>query len=189
MKHAMLLPLLAIAVAAPVTAQEQTRTVTIDTPRVEGERIITRDREAGTLDRNSELTRKSDGATATSDYNRTRTENGWVASGAQTDFQGRTRSFDYERERTENGFRANGTATGRNGETYNYDAGRRRTENGYVAGRRLQNSDGDTLYSRRVKAKRTENGVSRTVKTNRAAGFKPKRIKPLRPKNLRPRRP
>lgn len=188
MKHLIILPLLGLAVSSPLLAQEQSKTVTIDTPRFEGEKTITRDRAAGDYSNSAELTRKRDGAVATSDYNRSRTDNGWVADGSQTDFQGRTRSFDYQRERTENGFRANGSATTRRGETYDYDAGRRRTENGYVAGRRVTDSDGKTVYGKKVRVKRTDQGVSRKVKVRRDANFKPRRVKPLRPKTIRPRR-
>jgi len=188
MKPLMILPIVASVLAGPVLAQ-QSKTVTIDTPRFEGERTITRDREAGTYDSNGNLIRKRDGAEASHEYNRTRNSNGWESSGSQTDFQGRTRSFEYERQRTGNGYRARGTATSRNGETYNYKAGARKTENGYVKGRRITDGNGNVVYGKRVQARRVDGQVQKRVTVKRDANFKPRRIKPLRPKNpKRPRR-
>lgn len=90
----------AVALADPVT-----RTVTIDGPRVEGSRTVTRDREAGTVVRDTELTRRSDGATASSHYQRQRTETGFTASGTATGFNGATRSFEASGTRAADGSR------------------------------------------------------------------------------------
>lgn len=104
--------------AAPALAQS-TRTTTVDTPRFEGERTVSRDRAAGTVSKDATLTRKRDGATATRTYDRQRTENGFTASGSRTGFGGRTGSFDYERVRDgRGGFTSTGTATNRRGETF-----------------------------------------------------------------------
>jgi hypothetical protein len=81
-------------------AVAQTRTQTFDGPKFEGSRTVTRDREAGTLSRDVEVTRKSDGAVATRSFDRQRTENGVTASGGATNFKGQTRNWSYERERT-----------------------------------------------------------------------------------------
>ena len=187
MKYLAIISALAVAMATSAIAQ-QTKTVTIDTPRFEGERTITRDREAGTYDSNGNLTRKTDGATASHEYHRARTDRGWTSSASQTDFQGRNRSFEYERQRTENGVRARGTATSRNGETYNYKAGRRKTANGYEAGRRVTDADGNVIYKKRVQARRVDGKIQKRTKVVRDPSFKPRKIKPLRPKNPHPRR-
>ena len=89
----------ALCAPAAALAEPRTRTVTIDTPRFEGSRTVTRDREAGTLVRDAELTRRSDGATATRHYERQRTETGFTASGTATGFNGGTRSFEVTRTR------------------------------------------------------------------------------------------
>ena len=84
---------------AAALAQPLTRTVTIDGPRVQGARTITRDRDAGTVTRDTTLTRRSDGATATRHYERQRTADGFTASGTATGFNGGTRSFEVTRVR------------------------------------------------------------------------------------------
>lgn len=134
-----------IAAAEPVT-----RTRTIDTPRYEGSRTTTIDREAGTIARDGTLTRLSDDAVATRSYDRQRTDTGVTASGATTRFNGDTRSFDYNRGRTARGYRAEGSATGFNDQTYDYRAGARRAPNGYVRGGGVRNGDGDLVAGRRV---------------------------------------
>lgn len=83
----------ALCAPAAALAEPVTRTVTIDTPRVEGTRTVTRDREAGTVVRGANVTRRGDGATASSHYERQRTETGYTASGTATGFNGATRSF------------------------------------------------------------------------------------------------
>lgn len=86
-----------LCVPAAALAEPATRTVTIDTPRYEGSRTTTRDREAGTLTRDTSVTRRSDGATATRHYERQRTADGFTASGNTTAFNGATRSFEVTR--------------------------------------------------------------------------------------------
>lgn len=87
----------------PALAEPTTRTITIDTPNFEGERVITRDREAGLRTMDSTLTRKEDGAVATRSRETQRTDSGVIISGSQTRINGDTRSFEAERQRTENG--------------------------------------------------------------------------------------
>jgi len=84
----------AVALAEPVT-----RTVTIDTPRYEGSRTATRDREAGTVVRDATVTRREDGAVATRHFERRRTAEGVSGSGTATGFNGGTRSFEFSRVR------------------------------------------------------------------------------------------
>lgn len=143
-----------LGIPAMASAEPKTRTVTVDTPNYQGTRTTTRDRAAGTVDRDGSLTRLSDGATATRSYDRQRTDNGVAASGSTTRFNGDTRSFDYNRERTARGYRAEGSVTGYNGETYDYRAGARRTPNGYVRGRGVRNSDGELVAGNRIAVRR-----------------------------------
>ncbi len=88
---------------AAALAEPETRTVTIDGPRVQGTRTVTRDRDAGTLTRDTQLTRRSDGATATRHFERQRTETGFTASGTATGFNGATRSFEVTGTRAADG--------------------------------------------------------------------------------------
>lgn len=120
-----------LCLPAAALAEPRTRTMTIDTPRYEGSRTVTRDREAGTVSRDSEVTRRSDGA---------------------------TRSRDYSRERTANGYRAEGSVTRFNGETFDYSAAGRRTPNGFVRRQGLRNSDGDLIAGRRVAVRQRAGG-------------------------------
>lgn len=133
------------ALADPVT-----RTYTVDTPNYEGEKTVTRDREAGTVAKDAELTRKSDGATATREYDRARTDTGVVASGSTTRFNGDTRNFDYARSRTEHGYNAEGSVTRFNGETYDYNARVRRGEYRVARTQVLRNDSGQVVAARRT---------------------------------------
>lgn len=159
-------------------------TGTIDTPAYSGSRTVTRDPAAGTLSRDTELMRKSDGAVATSSFDRQKTGTGVTASGSQTGFGGNTRSFDYARERTGNGVTATGTAIGRGGQTYNYDAARTRTADGYTNSRTVTNGAGETLYSRSATGSRAGGQITRDVSTTRAEGFR----RPERARGMAPRR-
>jgi hypothetical protein len=98
-----MLKLLALGAAlfapAAALADPITRTMTIDGPRVQGSRTVTRDRDAGTVTRDATLTRRSDGATATRHYERRRTADGFTASATATGFNGGTRSFEVTRVR------------------------------------------------------------------------------------------
>jgi hypothetical protein len=171
MKAMTLIVGIAALTATAATAEHVTRTVTVDKPNYEGTRVTVRDKAEGTVTRDTDVTRKSDGATASRDYSRDRTETGVVASGSATGFNGKTRSFDYERTRTDSGFTANGNATGRNGQTYDYSADRTRTDTGYVSNRNVVNGDGRTLYNRDVAVNRSGGNVTRSVDVTRAKGF------------------
>lgn len=133
------------ALADPVT-----RTYTIDTPRYEGEKTVVRDREVGTVSKDAELTRKSDGAVAIREYDRARTDSGAVALGSTTRFNGDTRSFDYERTRTAHGYNADGSVTRFNGDTYDYNAKVRRGEHRVARTQVLRNDSGKVVAARRV---------------------------------------
>lgn len=165
----------AVALTTAPSLAQTTRTTTIDTPRVEGSRTVTRDRAAGTVARDAELARKSDGATASRTYDRQRTETGVTASGSSTGFAGRTRSFDYERTRDgKGGFTSSGTATTRNGETFTGTGMRTRTEDGFDSNRNVVNGAGETVYNRDASVSRSNGQVSRSVDVTRAEGFRPR---------------
>jgi len=66
MNKILLVPALAAILAVPALAEPVTKTVTIDRPNIDGTRTITRDKEAGTLSVDTQVTRASDGATASS---------------------------------------------------------------------------------------------------------------------------
>ncbi len=83
--------------ATAAFADPVTRKITIDTPKYEGTKTITRDREEGTLSRDTDLIRKADGATASRDYARTRTTDGYTAEGSLTRFNGKTYDYDARR--------------------------------------------------------------------------------------------
>lgn len=174
MKKIVFLALGATACSAAV-AEPVTRTTTYDGPKYEGIRMVTRDAGAGTVTRDVDATRKSDGATASRDYSRTRTDMGVAASGSATGFGGKTRSFDYARTRTDNGYVARGMATGRNGQSYALSAQGTRTDGGYTRDKTITNGAGATLYDRSVVATRENGLVSRSVNTTRAQGFHPRR--------------
>lgn len=140
----------AIISASAALAEPVTRTIAIDTPKVEGSRTVTRDREAGTVSKDTELTRKSDGATASREYDRQRTENGFTASGSRTQFDGDTRSWDYERTRIAHGYNAEGSVTRFNGKTYDYDAKLRRGEHRVAKKHVLRNEQGKVIAARKV---------------------------------------
>jgi opacity protein-like surface antigen len=140
----------AVLIAPAVLADPVTKTITIDTPKYEGTKTITRDREEGSLTRDTDVTRKSDGATASRDYERQRTDDGFAASGSTTRFNGDTRSFDYTRTRTAHGYNAEGTLTRFNGETYDYTAKLRRGEYRVGKSQVLRNSSGQIVAARRV---------------------------------------
>jgi hypothetical protein len=171
MKANFLLMSAAALSASTAFAEPVTKTVTVDRPNYEGSRVIVRDKAAGTLTRDTDVTRKSDGATASRDYSRTRTDTGVVASGSETGFAGKTRSFDYERTRTDTGYTATGTATGKGGRTYSYDADKVRTDTGYTSGKTVTGPQGRTLYNRDVAVDRSGGNVTRSVDVTRAKGF------------------
>ena len=149
---------IAIGASTVAFAEPVTRTVAIDMPRYEGTRPTTRDREAGTLERDAILTRSSDGAVATRSYDRQRTDAGALLSGSTTRFDGETRSFNAERTRTARGYRTEGSVTGFNGESYAYQAVGRRTPNGFVRRQGLRDGEGDLVAGRRVAVRRGPHG-------------------------------
>jgi hypothetical protein len=160
------------ALATPALADPVTKTVTIDKPNFEGTRIIVRDKEAGTLSRDSEVTRKSDGAIATRSYDRARTEDGVTASGSGTNFRGQTRSFNLDRSRTETGSVTTGAFTGRGGNTFDIAGSRNRTDTGFTANQSVTNAAGERVYNRDKSVSRSGGQVSRSVNVTRAQGFK-----------------
>jgi len=150
MSKYLLAGIVAVLMAPAAAADPVTKTITVDTPRYEGTKTITRDKEAGSLSRDAELTRKSDGAVATREYDRQRTDSGVTASGSTTRFDGDTRSFDYDRTRTAHGYNATGTVTGFNGKTYDYSAKLRRGEYRVGKSQVLRNENGRVVAARRV---------------------------------------
>ncbi len=176
MRIILTIPALVLVVAGPATAEPRTRTATFDTPRAEGSRTTVIDRAAGTVSRDAEATRKSDGATASRSYDRVRTDTGFTASGSATGFAGRTRSFETTRTRTENGSTTSGTYTGRGGETYTLSGNRARGQGSFSANQSVtRNSTGQTVFARDVSATRSGGQVSRTVNVTRPQGARPPR--------------
>lgn len=155
------------ALADPVT-----KTVTIDKPNFEGSRTVVRDKEAGTLSRDSELTRKSDDATAMRSYDRARTDDGFTASGSSTNLRGQTRSFNLDRSRNQTGATTTGTYTGRGGETYGLSGNRTRTDTGFTANQSVTNSAGERVYNRDRSVSRAGGQVTRSANVTRTEGFK-----------------
>ena len=135
-------------IAAPALAQQST-TVTIDTPRYEGTRTTERDRVEGSLTRETDLTRKRDGATAGSDFSRQRTEDGVIRDRTGTDFQGHTATSHYERERTPHGWRATGERVQRDGDVITYRGQARVGEHSAVK-REAIARNGQPVAARRV---------------------------------------
>jgi hypothetical protein len=176
MKTHILVLMSMLSISSAALAEPVTRTTTVDAPKYDGTRVVTRDTAAGTYSRDTAVIRASDGATATREYDRARTETGVTARGSATGFAGNTRSFDYERTRTDNGYTASGTATGRNGETYTLAGQGTRTDTGYTRDRTVTNGSGTTLYDKNVTATRANGQVSRDVSVTRAQGFNPPRI-------------
>lgn len=153
---------LAAALVAPALAEPVTRTATIDTPRYEGSRIVIRDREAGSVERDATLTRRSDGAVASRSHDRQRTETGVAASGSITRFDGATRSYEVERTRSGRFHRSEGSVIGFDGASYDYRAAGRRTPGGgFVRHQRLRDGDGELVAGRRVAVRRGENRAMR----------------------------
>ncbi len=172
MKRYFVLAALVAALATPAFADPVTKTVTIDKPNFEGTRTIVRDREAGTLARDSEVTRKSDGATATRSFDRARTDDGVTASGSGTNFRGQTRSFNLDRSRTETGSATNGSYTGRGGNSFDVAGSRTRTDTGFTANRSVTNAAGERVFNRDRSVSRADGQVNRSVNTTRAQGFR-----------------
>ncbi len=158
--------------AGSALADPVTKTVTIDKPNFEGSRTVIRDKDAGTLSRDSELTRKSDGATATRSYDRARTDDGFTASGSSTNLRGQTRSFNLDRSRNQTGATTTGTYTGRGGETFGLSGNRTRNDTGFTANQSVTNSAGERVYNRDRSVSRAGGQVTRSTNVTRAEGFK-----------------
>ena len=135
-------------IAAPALAQ-QSKTVTIDTPRYEGTRTTERDRAEGSLSRETDLTRKRDGATASSDFSRQRTEDGVIRDRTGTDFQGRTATSHYERGRMPHGWQATGERVQLDGDVLTY-RGEARVGEHRVVKREAIALNGQPVAARRV---------------------------------------
>jgi hypothetical protein len=165
-----------LSVSGVALAEPVTHTTTIDSPKYDGTRVVTRDGAAGTLSRDTAVTRVSDGAMATREYDRSRTGTGVTASGSATGFAGNTRSFAYQRARTDNGYTTSGTATARNGQTYTLAGQGGRTDTGYTRDRTVTDGSGTTLFDKNVTATRANGQVSRDVSVTRAQGFHAPRI-------------
>lgn len=181
MKTLLIIPALAMLAATPALAAPSTRTVTVDRPNYEGSKTVTRDPEAKTVSRDAEVTRKSDGATATRSYDRAATEDGMIASGSATGFNGKTRSFEVDRTKTDTGYVASGTATGGNGGTYALSGSRSRTDTGYVSNRNVTNGAGESVYNKDKSVSRANGQVSRSVDVSRKQGFRPRAVRRGRP--------
>lgn len=183
----LLVPALAAILAVPALAEPVTKTITIDRPNVDGTRTIVRDKEAGTLSVDTQVTRASDGATATREYDRVRTADGFTASGSSTNFAGETRSFERTRTRTDTGSTSSGSYTTPSGETYTTSGNRTRTDTGFTANQNIKDSAGTTVFNRDVSVSRVDGQVTRSVDVTRAEGFRPPH-RPERPQGPHARR-
>jgi len=159
-------------VAGSALADPVSKTVTIDKPNFEGSRTVIRDKDAGTLLREAELTRKSDGAVATRSYDRAHTDDGFTASGSSTNLRGQTRSFNIDRSRYQTGATTTGTYTGRGGETYGLSGNRTRSDTGFTANQSVTNSAGERVYNRDRSVSRAGGEITRSTNVTRAEGFK-----------------
>lgn len=178
----MLASLTALALAAPLAAQDKSRTKTYEGPNIAATQTTTVDRDAGTASRDRAVTNLNTGNTATSSAVRQRTETGSTIDVVQTGPQGNSRSLSGERVRSEGGSTFTGTATGRGGETYGLEGSRSRDGQGNSqASQRVTNSAGETLASRDRVTTRSDGTVSRSVTRSRAQGA------PRPPRARRPR--
>ncbi|OYW44533.1 MAG: hypothetical protein B7Z08_09355 [Sphingomonadales bacterium 32-68-7] len=132
-------------ITTPALAQ-QSRTTEFDNARFEGTRTV--ERADGTLTRDTDVTRKSDGATASSDFTRQRSEDGVSRDRIATDFQGRTATSTYDRERTPNGWSAEGQRVQRDGDVIDYTSRGVRGPN-RVAVRQTRSVNGEPTGVRR----------------------------------------
>jgi len=171
MARPMLASLIALALAAPLAAQEQNRMRTFEGPNVSATGTTTVDPEAGTAIRDRAVTNVNTGNTGTSSAVRQRTGSGATLSVVQTGPQGNSRSFTGERTRTENGSTFNGTATGRSGETFGIAGRRSRDGQGNAqASQTLTNARGEVLGSRDRTTTRSNGQVNRNVARSRPEG-------------------
>ena len=176
MKTISLIASAAALVATAAAAEPVTKTVTVDRPNYDAARVTARDKDAGTYTRDTDVIRERDGATASRDYRRTRTDSGVSVSGTQTGFAGKTRSFDYDRTRTDSGSTTTGSATGRKGQSYTLSGNRTRTDTGFTANQNVVNGNGQTVYNRDASVSRSGGNVTRSTNVMRPSGFHPPRV-------------
>lgn len=175
MKSLYLFASLAVFAAIPAHAQSS-RTTTIDRPNYEGSRTVSRDG-AGGVTRDTDVTRKSDGATASRDYQRNLNATGATATASRTGFDGRTASAQASRTRTGTGSVTTGSVTGPGGNSYGYTGSRTRTGYGHTASQSVTNGSGATLWSRDAAVARGYHGSVKAVSVNNyAAGYSRGRI-------------
>ena len=139
------------------------------------------------MSRDAELTRKRDGATATREYDRQKTESGWTASGSATNFRGQTRGFEAMHSRGNGSAQTSGSYSTFRGQSYTFSGSRQKSGTGYVANQNIQNSSGATVYNRDVSVTRANGQVNRSVDVTRAQGFRPPRPHHARAKHGRRR--
>ncbi len=147
-------------------AEPQTRTSTFDGPKASGTKTTIHDKAAGTFSSDKIVTRKSDGATATTERDRQRTDTGFTGSGSRTGFNGKTATYHYERTKTDNGWSATGSGTGPNGGEYSYSGSKTRTDNGFTANRSASRN-GTEVYNRTDTVSRSDGNVTRDTSVTR----------------------
>lgn len=130
------------------------KTVTVDNQYVSGTRTV--ERGDGSVARDTDLTRKSDGATFSQSYDRTRTDSGYTASGSRTNF---------------------------GGESFTYSGSGTKTDSGFVANQNWKDASGNTVFNRDATTSRTNGQVTRNVSSTRAEGFKPRAVRKPRGSN------
>jgi hypothetical protein len=173
----------ALVLAPPAYAQEQTRTKTFDGENVSATTTTTVNPEAGTVSRDREAVNTNNGKTYSSEFDRQKTDTGAVISGSQTGPQGNTRSFEGERTRADNGSTFTGTATGRNGETFGLSGSRARDGQGNSsANQNVTNSSGTTVFNRDRTTTRSQGSVDHNVSRQRDPNFKPRRARTKAPR-------
>jgi hypothetical protein len=168
MPHRTAVAALLLAMAAPAVAQQaappEPVTRSFDGPRASGSTSIVR--AEGSVSRDSEVTRKRDGATMTSSQTRSRDDSGVSREASRTGFDGRTASGSYQRTRTDSGFVETGSATGPGGRSYTLEGSGSRTENGHSRARSISTDDGRTIASRRVDVSRGDGRISRDAEAS-----------------------
>ncbi|WP_017666155.1 hypothetical protein [Porphyrobacter sp. AAP82] len=167
----MIASLAAIALAAPLAAQDKSRTKTYEGDRFTATQTTTVNPETGTATRTGVAVNTANGKTATSIAVRQRTATGATVSVTQTGTQGRTRDLRGERVRTEGGSTFTGTATGRGGKTYGLAGSRSRDGQGNSqASQSVTNSAGETIAARDRVTTRANGQVSTSINRTRAEG-------------------
>jgi hypothetical protein len=167
----LLVSMTALALAAPLGAQDKTRTKTYEGDKVAASQTTTVNRDTGTATRDREVTNLATGNTASSSAVRQRTDTGSTIGVVQTGPQGNSRTLEGERVRTGNGSTFNGTATGRGGQSFGLSDSRSRDGKGNSqASQSVTNGAGETLAARSRATTRSNGAVSNTVTRTRAQG-------------------